>query len=151
MKAFDSIAPLGSGRRNFLKIGAAAGLVGLPLAQPMAATPMRKIAVEEHFTTADLEKRGLVARPTKSDVIFADIERRLRDFDELRLAAMDSAGIDMSVLSVTTPGVQGEKDAATAIRLAQGANDILARAVVFGVVIAIIVLKPKGLFALKGR
>jgi len=30
-------------------------------------------------------------------------------------------------------------------------NDILARAVVFGVVILIIVLKPRGLFAFKGR
>ena len=35
--------------------------------------------------------------------------------------------------------------------VAAATNDILARAVVFGVVIAIIVLKPKGLFALKGR
>ena len=32
-----------------------------------------------------------------------------------------------------------------------GTNDILARAVVFGVVIMIIILKPKGLFSLKGR
>ncbi len=35
--------------------------------------------------------------------------------------------------------------------VAAATNDILARAVVFGVVIAIIVLKPKGLFALRGR
>ena len=35
--------------------------------------------------------------------------------------------------------------------VAAATNDILARAVVFGVVIAIIVLRPKGLFALKGR
>ncbi|MBS0519862.1 MAG: amidohydrolase [Proteobacteria bacterium] len=90
---------------------------------------MRKIALEEHFATAELEKRGLVARPTRSETLFADIERRLADFDELRLAAMDSAGIDLSVLSATTPGVQGEKDTATAIRLAQQANDLLAQQV----------------------
>jgi urea transport system permease protein len=35
--------------------------------------------------------------------------------------------------------------------VAAGTNDILARAVVFGVVIMIIILKPKGLFPLKGR
>ena len=35
--------------------------------------------------------------------------------------------------------------------VAAGTNDILARAVVFGVVIMIIVLKPKGLFSLRGR
>jgi urea transport system permease protein len=34
---------------------------------------------------------------------------------------------------------------------AAGTNDILARAVVFGVVIMIIILKPKGLFSLRGR
>jgi urea transport system permease protein len=35
--------------------------------------------------------------------------------------------------------------------VAAGSNDILARAVVFGVVILIIVFKPKGLFSYKGR
>ncbi len=35
--------------------------------------------------------------------------------------------------------------------VAAGTNDILARAVVFGVVIMIIILKPKGLFSLRGR
>ena len=35
--------------------------------------------------------------------------------------------------------------------VAAGTNDILARAVVFGVVILIIVFKPKGLFSFKGR
>ena len=35
--------------------------------------------------------------------------------------------------------------------VAAGSNDILARAVVFGVVIAIIIFKPKGLFSFKGR
>lgn len=90
---------------------------------------MHKIALEEHFSTSDLESRGLVARPTFSDTIFADIEGRLRDLGELRLAAMDSAGVDLSVLSLTTPGIQGEKEAATAIRLARDANDFLAREV----------------------
>ena len=42
---------------------------------------------------------------------------------------MDQAGIDLTVLSVTTPGVQAERDTKTAIRLAQNANDFLAREV----------------------
>jgi 2,3-dihydroxybenzoate decarboxylase len=42
---------------------------------------------------------------------------------------MDKAGIDLSVLSVTTPGVQGVLDTKTAIRLAQDSNDLLARQV----------------------
>ena len=129
MNAWVNSVPRGLGRRGFMKIGAAVGLVGLPVAQPKAATPMRKIALEEHFSIPELEKLGLVAKPTHSDTLFADIERRLTDFGDLRLAAMDEAGIDMSILSVTTPGIQGEKDTRTAIRLAREANDLLAREV----------------------
>ncbi|ABS67298.1 amidohydrolase 2 [Xanthobacter versatilis] len=96
---------------------------GLP-----ASGPIRKIALEEHFTTPDLASRN-VARPTRSDALFADIERRLVDFDSLRLETMDRAGISLCVLSVTTPGVQAEKDTATAISLARKANDALAEEV----------------------
>ncbi len=96
------------------------------MASAHATPPMRKIALEEHFSTAELVGRGLVARPTDSDAVFADIEKRLADFGETRLAAMDAAGIDVAVLSVTTPGIQGEKDAAMARQLAQRSNDRLA-------------------------
>jgi 2,3-dihydroxybenzoate decarboxylase len=89
---------------------------------------MRKIALEEHFTTPELAK-NYVARPTQSDALFADVERRLADFDELRLEIMDKTGIEMMVLSVTTPGVQGVSDPREAIRLAHSANDFLAREV----------------------
>lgn len=89
---------------------------------------MRKIALEEHFTTPELARK-YVARPTQSDSLFADVERRLADFDDFRIETMDKAGIDLMVLSVTTPGVQGERDAGEAIRLAREANDFLARQV----------------------
>jgi 2,3-dihydroxybenzoate decarboxylase len=39
---------------------------------------------------------------------------------------MDKAGIDLAVLSVTTPGVQAERDTRIAIRRAREANDFLA-------------------------
>lgn len=89
---------------------------------------MRKIALEEHFTTPALAGR-YVARPTQSDALFSEVERRLADFDELRLETMERAGIDVMVLSVTTPGVQAEPDTSEAIRLARDANDVLAREV----------------------
>lgn len=113
-------------RRGFVKVGAAAAMTGLPVVRATATTLTRKIALEEHFATPELVKRGLVAKPTNSDTLFADIERRLADFGEVRLAAMDAAGVDVSVLSATTPGIQGEKDAKSAVALAQASNDFLA-------------------------
>jgi urea transport system permease protein len=56
-------------------------------------------------------------------------------------------GVGSLLGSVFSAGILGEIDGL----VAAATNDILARAVVFAVVIAIIVLKPKGLFALKGR
>lgn len=56
-------------------------------------------------------------------------------------------GVGSLLGSVFSAGILGEIDGV----VAAGTNDILARAVVFAVVIMIIVLKPKGLFSLKGR
>jgi urea transport system permease protein len=56
-------------------------------------------------------------------------------------------GVGSLLGSVLSAGILGEIDGL----VAAGTNDILARAVVFGVVIMIIILKPKGLFSLKGR
>jgi len=93
---------------------------------------MRKIALEEHFTTADLDAYQVQAESGPLHVTagggadpFEPVRRRLSEFDDLRLAAMDRAGIDLAVLSVTTPGVQAESDTRTAIRLARQANDFL--------------------------
>ncbi|WP_315835034.1 urea ABC transporter permease subunit UrtB [Bradyrhizobium prioriisuperbiae] len=56
-------------------------------------------------------------------------------------------GVGSLLGSVLSAGILGEINGF----VAAATNDILARAVVFGVVILIIILKPKGLFALKGR
>ena len=56
-------------------------------------------------------------------------------------------GVGSLLGSVFSAGILGEINGL----VAAATNDKLARAVVFGVVIAIIVLRPKGLFALKGR
>jgi urea transport system permease protein len=56
-------------------------------------------------------------------------------------------GVGSLLGSVLSAGILGEINGL----VAAGTNDILARAVVFGVVIMIIILKPKGLFSLKGR
>ncbi|MFP5248132.1 MAG: amidohydrolase family protein [Thermoanaerobaculia bacterium] len=54
----------------------------------------------------------------------ASFTRKLEDSDE-RIAAMDAAGIDLFVLSQTSPGVQAEKDSAVAVQRARAANDYM--------------------------
>jgi 2,3-dihydroxybenzoate decarboxylase len=88
---------------------------------------VRKMALEEHFLSP-----GLIDywRPTMSEVPpqHADyLFRNLTDFGELRLKAMDDAGIARAVLSIAGPGVQAEPNAATATRKARESNDFLAR------------------------
>ena len=88
---------------------------------------VKKIALEEHFLSP-----GLVDywRPTMTEVAPERGEyffRNLTDFGELRLQSMDGAGIARSVLSIAGPGVQAERDAATATRRARESNDFLAR------------------------
>jgi uncharacterized protein len=88
---------------------------------------MRVIALEEHFWTAEIaEAIGALRNPDASSG--SPLEANLADLGERRLAAMDAAGIDVQVISHTTPGVQ-HLDADTATPLARDANDRLARAV----------------------
>jgi hypothetical protein len=64
-----------------------------------------KIAVEEHFAIegAKKYKNDVMDAPT-----FADVRRRLIDTESLRLEAMDKAGIELSILSFNSPGIQAE-------------------------------------------
>ncbi|MCW2244169.1 amidohydrolase family protein [Azospirillum canadense] len=88
---------------------------------------IRKIALEEHFTAPGFERYSKVFTKLMDSASQAQLAARLADFDELRLAEMDRAGIDISVLSQTGPSVQAEPDQAQAIRYAQENNDFLAR------------------------
>jgi predicted TIM-barrel fold metal-dependent hydrolase len=88
---------------------------------------MRVIALEEHFwTPAIAEAVGALRNPDAGPD--SPLGANLTDLGERRLAAMDAAGIDLQVISHTTPGVQ-HLDPATAVTLAHEANDLLAAAV----------------------
>lgn len=56
-------------------------------------------------------------------------KRRIYDTEDERLEQMDKAGIEISVLSFTAPGVQAELDARRAVELASALNDGLAEIV----------------------
>ena len=90
---------------------------------------MKKIALEEHFlppSLVDYWEPTVAGMPPQT---YDAIKARLFDFDGLRLAAMDKAGIAVAILSVAGPGVQVERDAKLATGLARTANDFLAEQV----------------------
>jgi 2,3-dihydroxybenzoate decarboxylase len=95
---------------------------------------IKTIALEEHFSTPmQIEKSSASEYrsfylSTRSDHVGHNIVDQLADLDEQRLAYMDAAGIDVQVLSFTSPGPQAF-EAAEAIPLARDANDRLEQAV----------------------
>ncbi|BBC73409.1 conserved hypothetical protein [Altererythrobacter sp. B11] len=117
----------------------AAGVMSASATTARAATPQRRIAVEEAWTIPELQ--DALARVAAGSWPNLDaqllnpagsastdrIATRLRDVDQ-RLAEMDRLGIDMQILSLTSPGVQ-LFEAGYAGELARLANDRLAEVV----------------------
>lgn len=87
---------------------------------------MRKIALEEHFWTDGFPHTARTGADLFAPWFLRSITERLADLSEQRLAAMDEAGIEIAVLSLISPGVQIERDAAKAVSDAQRVNDFLA-------------------------
>ena len=92
---------------------------------------MRVITVEEHFATPlfldgpgqDLKKAALKFEGRAMKLI-----EPLCDIGDKRIAAMDAAGIDFQMLSLTSPGTE-QLAAGDALALARDANDAVAAAV----------------------
>ncbi len=105
---------------------------------------MKKIAVEEHFFTRNFlnymrtkEKSGSMSicqddrkdKPQKPDKIVPrpGEQEECVDVDDLRLKIMDEAGIDMQVLSFSSPGTEGMGNTEDAVEMARNTNDELAQ------------------------
>jgi 2,3-dihydroxybenzoate decarboxylase len=105
----------------------------------------KRIATEEAFATQDLVRayRELLARKSSDDIGFVSlmgyyltnpsertrlVSERLQDLGKRRLEDMDSTGIAVQILSLTSPGVQ-IFDAPTGVALARATNDELAAAI----------------------
>lgn len=85
---------------------------------------MKVIAVEEAFSVPELIPWPGKA-PMPADWV-REWGRRLADITELRLADMDEHGVDVQVLSLTSPGVEAIQDPAEAVATARRVNDHLA-------------------------
>jgi 2,3-dihydroxybenzoate decarboxylase len=87
---------------------------------------MRTIGLEEHFVTPALAGYGAGTAGIAQPHVWAEASRRLLDLTGERLAEMDSAGLDVQVLSLNSPGIQAEPDPQAAVARAAAVNDLLA-------------------------
>ncbi|MFI7092197.1 amidohydrolase family protein [Streptomyces lydicus] len=90
---------------------------------------MRFIAMEEAFAIPELQAGFPVPRTETSARWIKDWGQRLCDCTTHRLSDMDEHGIDIQVLSLTAPGIQGLTDARQAVTDARAANDHLAEVI----------------------
>jgi predicted TIM-barrel fold metal-dependent hydrolase len=98
---------------------------------------MRIVALEEHYATQkflDGPGRGLVDRfaSGQSHPRFAggahNLVEQLRDVSAGRITEMNAAGVELQVLSLTSPGLE-QLPAAKAVPMARETNDYLAEAI----------------------
>ena len=98
---------------------------------------MRTITLEEHYATEafmegpgrELKAQAEAARSHPQVAAgYKKLIEQLCDLGDGRISAMDAAGIDVQVLSLTFPGVE-QLEAAEAVAFARETNDLLAEAV----------------------
>jgi len=87
-----------------------------------------KWALEEHLSTTEnnnlWDSSGEAARNGKQYMEY--VESHLLEVDE-RLRIMDATGIERTILSLTSPGIQSITDLALAVKVARDTNDLVKR------------------------
>ena len=141
------MSELNATRRGALGLGGASLLAATTASSQTAgantAKSYRRIATEEAFATPALiaESRRVLESggvepgfAAMGKVVFGDsppahlLHARLLDLGDKRIAQMDADGVDLALISITSPGVQ-VLETSRAIGVAAEANDILAEAV----------------------
>ncbi len=92
---------------------------------------MKTITLEEHFVSPaflDGPGKGLREEAKNPQSYIGKLFEQLCDLGEKRISEMDSAGIDVQVLSLNSPGVE-QLDPEVARKIAKATNDFLAGAV----------------------
>ena len=82
-----------------------------------------KIGLEEHFAIHDTlnDSKGFLG-----DSVWPELEKRLLDMQDYRLAQMDAHVMEMMILSLNAPAIQAIPHTPTAIQIARKSNDFLA-------------------------
>src|ERR1700749_2752010 len=92
---------------------------------------MRLIAIEEHFLTPEISAAwasSAIGQDGTAALDRGEIEAKLDDLGEGRIALMDESGVDVQVLSVTTPSLHN-LEAGESVALARQTNDLVAATV----------------------
>jgi predicted TIM-barrel fold metal-dependent hydrolase len=91
---------------------------------------MKLIGIEEHFLTSAVRDAWAASPADDPTVDYhrGTIGERLEDLGPLRRGLMDETGLDVQVLSLTTPGLHN-LEAAQSVALARRTNDLIAAAV----------------------
>ena len=95
---------------------------------PQAGAKLRTITLEEHFASPGWcagPGRDFVERMHNAGGHALAVLGQVQDVGDNRIAAMDAAGIDVQVLSLTSPGVE-QADAAEQVAIARESNDFIA-------------------------
>ena len=102
------------------------------IAQAHQRSSMQIVAVEEHFLSPEVQAAWSAAAGPGGDLSEAmhlgDMEQRLQELGDERIARMDENGIDIQVLSLTSPGLHNLAPAEGA-SLARRTNDLIAATV----------------------
>ena len=94
---------------------------------PPVGAKLRTITLEEHFASPGWfagPGRDFTERVHNAGARGAKILQQLKDVGDGRTAEMDTAGIDMQVLSLNSPGVE-QADVAEQVAIARESNDFL--------------------------
>jgi predicted TIM-barrel fold metal-dependent hydrolase len=93
---------------------------------------MKLIAIEEHFLTPGVEEAWSKVSAKYHDpgqgFHAGELGARLMDLDDKRIGLMDETGVDIQVLSLTTPGLHNLAGRAS-VGLARRTNDLVAETI----------------------
>jgi uncharacterized protein len=94
---------------------------------------MKIIAIEEHFVTQDVREAWAALAPADQDagqgLHLGEMEGRLENLSDGRIELMDESGVDIQVLSLTTPALHTLESGPGVVELARRTNELIAATV----------------------